>query len=104
MKHTKTVALTRLFQGEISRDTLLDAIEPDLKANLASKARPIYQWKFDLDAGAKLLDFLKKIDPFNEDTKEMLTPADLDGRYLFGMKVNIVETDGFRVELLVYEE
>jgi hypothetical protein len=104
MKHIKTVALTRLFQGEISRDTLLDAIEPDLKGNLASKVHPIFQWKFDLDAGMKLLAFLKKIDPFNKDTWSIMDVKELDGRYLLGMKINIVETDGFRVELLVYEE
>jgi hypothetical protein len=104
MKHLKTVALTRLFQEDLDRDVLWQAIEPDMKANLCSKERMIFQWKFDIEAGQKLLDFLKKIDPFNEDTKEMTVPMDMDGRHLYGLKVNVVETDGFRVELLVYEE
>jgi hypothetical protein len=110
MKHTRTIAVTSLFRGDITRQTLLDALEYPLKSSLLTENKVIYEWKFDITAAQKLLDFIASIDPFSEHLHEVQERVMrdgikmIDGEYLFGQKINVVETDGFRVEILVYED
>jgi hypothetical protein len=103
MKHVRTIAVTRLFEGDVTREALSGAMEVPLVGNLGSKVRPHFEWRFDLGAGGKLLRVLKKWNTFDEDIQRMTSPAELDGRFLCGWKVNIVPTDGFRVEIVEYD-
>lgn len=103
MRHIKTFAVSKLLEGEITRETLAECMKVPIIGCMADKRRPEFQWRFDLTAAIKLLGLLRIWCPFDEEL-DKAGPSDLDGRYLGGWKMNVVPTDGFRVEILVYEE
>jgi hypothetical protein len=102
-KLLRIIAVTSFFRGEMSRERILAAMEFPLVDSLASDHPGNFEWRFDLEAGAAVLALLKRIAPLDERLQRMGAPTDMQGKFLLGWKINVVQTDGFRVEIVEYE-